>query len=233
MPAHLMKEHFDLLKPFTDNGSTPVAVLPRVISDNQVQDMMSVLRELKDKGIREALVGNLGHIFYARNAGMAVRGDFGLNMFNSFSLGVLKEAGLLSATASFELRLAQIKDLAKPIDTEIIVYGRLPLMVSDQCVIKESAGHCACQVPGQLADRMGSVFPVVKEYGCRNVIYNAHKLYLADKKEDMYSAGLWGLRMLFTTESGRECAEVARGYLGLSDYKPNVLTRGLYYRGVD
>ena len=233
VPAHLMKEHFDLLKPFTDNGSTPVAVLPRVISDNQVQDMMSVLRELKDKGIHEALVGNLGHIFYARNAGMAVRGDFGLNMFNSFSLGVLKEAGLLSATASFELRLAQIKDLAKPIDTEIIVYGRLPLMVSDQCVIKESAGHCACQVPGQLADRMGSVFPVVKEYGCRNVIYNAHKLYLADKKEDMYSAGLWGLRMLFTTESGRECAEVARGYLGLSDYKPNVLTRGLYYRGVD
>ena len=233
VPAHLMKEHFDLLKPFTDNGSTPVAVLPRVISDNQVQDMMSVLRELKDKGIREALVGNLGHIFYARNAGMAVRGDFGLNIFNSFSLGVLKEAGLLSATASFELRLAQIKDLAKPIDTEIIVYGRLPLMVSDQCVIKESAGHCACQVSGQLADRMGSVFPVVKEYGCRNVIYNAHKLYLADKKEDMYSAGLWGLRMLFTTESGRECAEVARGYLGLSDYKPNVLTRGLYYRGVD
>ena len=233
VPAHLMKEHFDLLKPFTDNGSTPVAVLPRVISDNQVQDMMNVLREMKDKGIREALVGNLGHIFYARNAGMAVRGDFGLNMFNSFSLGVLKEAGLLSATASFELRLAQIKDLAKPIDTEIIVYGRLPLMVSDQCVIKESAGHCACQVPGQLADRMGSVFPVVKEYGCRNVIYNAHKLYLADKKEDMYSAGLWGLRMLFTTESGRECAEVARGYLGLSDYKPNVLTRGLYYRGVD
>ena len=24
VPAHLMKEHFDLLKPFTDNGSTPV-----------------------------------------------------------------------------------------------------------------------------------------------------------------------------------------------------------------
>ena len=233
VPAHLMKERFELLKPFTDRGTVPVAVLPRVITDNQVQEMMGTLRELKTRGIDEALVGNTGHIFYARNAGMHLRGDFGLNMFNSFSLGVLKDAGFLSATASFELRLAQIKDLAKPLDTEIIVYGRLPLMVSDQCVIKESAGHCACQVPGQLADRMGSVFPVVKEYGCRNVIYNAHKLYLADKKEDLYACGLWGLRMLFTTESGRECAEVARGYLGLSDYKPNVLTRGLYYRGVD
>ena len=31
----------------------------------------------------------------------------------------------------------------------------------------------------------------------------------------------------------RECVEVARGHLGLSDYRPNVLTRGLYYRGVE
>ena len=166
-------------------------------------------------------------------AGMKVRGDFGLNAFNSYTLEVLKDAGLLSVTASFELRIAQIKDLAKPINTEMIVYGRLPVMVSEQCAIRESAGRCACQTPGQLADRMGSVFPVVKEYGCRNVIYNAHKLYLADKKEDLLSAGLWGMRLLFSTESGRECAEVARGYLGLSAYRPNVLTRGLYYRGVD
>ena len=47
VPAHLMQEHFELLKPFTDNGTIPVAVLPRVITDNQVQDMMGVLRELK------------------------------------------------------------------------------------------------------------------------------------------------------------------------------------------
>ena len=39
--------------------------------------------------------------------------------------------------------------------------------------------------------------------------------------------------MMFTTESARECVEVTRGHMGLSSYKPNVLTRGLYYRGVD
>ena len=232
-PAELLNEHYDLVQPFLANGTVPVAVLPRVITDNQVQNVLDTLCALEEKGVREALCGNIGHIFYARKAGLAVRGDFGLNTFNSYSLDVLKNAGLLSATASFELRIAQIKDLAKSIDTEMIIYGRLPLMVSDQCIIHESAGRCACQTPGQLSDRMGSVFPVVKEYGCRNVIYNAHKLYLADKKEDLYSAGLWGLRMMFTTESGRECAEVAKGYLGLSDYRPNVLTRGLYYRGVD
>jgi len=164
---------------------------------------------------------------------MKLRADFGMNAFNSYSLDVLNNMGFLSATASFELRLSQIKDMAKPLDTELIIYGRLPLMVTEQCIIKESSGRCTCQTPAQMSDRMGSVFPVVKEFGCRNVIYNAHKLYLADKKDDLYSAGLWGLRMMFTTESARECVEVTRGHMGLSDYKPNVLTRGLYYRGVD
>ena len=65
------------------------------------------------------------------------------------------------------------------------------------------------------------------------MIYTAHKLYLADKRDELDTLGLWGYRLMFTTESARECAEVAKGYLGLSDYRPNVLTRGLYYRGVD
>ena len=233
VPLVLMEEHFDKLAPFVENGAVPVAVLPRVITDNDVKGVYDALVRLFDRGVNEALVGNLGHAMLARKAGMKLRGDFGLNVFNSLTLETIAQAGFISATASFELRLAQIKDLAKTVNTEIICYGRLPLMVSDQCVIRHSAGRCACQSPGELSDRMGSVFPVMREYGCRNVIYNAHKLYLADKKQDMYSAGLWGLRMLFTTESARECVEVAKGYLGLSDYKPNVLTRGLYYRGVD
>ena len=65
------------------------------------------------------------------------------------------------------------------------------------------------------------------------MIYNAPKLYLADKKDDLYGTGLWGLRLLFSTESARECVEVAKGHLGFSDYRPNILTRGLYYRGVE
>ncbi len=232
-PAMELAENFDPLRPFIDNGARPVAVMPRVITDDQSREVYAALEKLFDYGVNEALTGNLGHVFIARQAGMKVRGDFGLNAFNSYTLRVLQDAGFISATASFELRLAQIKAMAKPVDTELIIYGRLPLMVSDQCIIRQSAGRCNCQTPGQLSDRMGSVFPVVREFGCRNVIYNAHKLYLADKRDDLYALGLWGLRMLFTTESPRECVEVAKGYLGLTDYKPNVLTRGLYYRGVD
>ena len=233
VPAMLMAGQFEKVMPFLTQGTTLVAVLPRIITDDEAEPVFMALQKLLDCGVEEALVGNLGQVVMARKAGMRLRGDFGLNAFNGHSMEVLRQIGFLSATASFELRLSQIRDMPKPLDTEIIVYGRLPLMVSDQCVIRHSAGRCNCQTPGQLADRMGSVFPVVKEYGCRNVIYNAHKLYLADKKEDLYAAGLWGLRLLFTTESARETLEVARGHLGLSDYRPNVLTRGLYYRGVD
>ena len=233
VPLTVMNENFALLEPFVANGVTPVAVLPRVITDSETDYVRAVLGRLFDYGINEALVGNLGHAMLARNLGMRIRGDFGLNVFNSLSLDMVRQAGFVSATASFELRIAQIRDLAKTLDTEMIVYGRLPLMVSDQCVIRHSAGRCNCQVPAQMADRMGAVFPVVKEFGCRNVIYNTHKLFLADKAEDLYSAGLWGMRMMFTTESPRECLEVAKVYLGQSDYQPNVLTRGLYYRGVE
>ena len=233
VPLTLMTEKLDLLRPFAEQGTIPVAVLPRVIADNEAAAGYDMLSRMFDQGVNEALVGNLGHAMLAKKAGMKLRGDFGLNTFNALSMEVIRQAGFISATASFELRLSQIRDMIKPLDTELIIYGRIPLMVSDQCIIRHSAGRCNCQTPGQMADRMGSVFPVVKEFGCRNVIYNAHKLYLADNAEDVYAAGAWGLRMMFTTEGMRECVEVAKGYMGLSDYKPNVLTRGLYYRGVD
>ena len=218
---------------FVENGSVPVAVLPRIITDDQVGEIADMLKNVYEQGVREALVGNIGHVLLARKLGFTVRGDFGLNTFNSYTNEVLHDVGMESVTASFELRMAQIRDMKKPTPTEMIVYGRLPCMVTEQCIIKNSAGRCACHTPGQMADRMGSVFPVVREFGCRNVIYNAHKLFLADKREDYKKTGIWGARLMFTTEAPHECVEVAKSYAGLSEYRPNGLTRGLYYRGVE
>ena len=143
-----MADHFDKVSLFTENGAVPVAVLPRVITDNELKGVYSALTKVFDLGVNEALVGNLGHAMLARQAGMKLRGDFGLNCFNSLTMEVLQQAGFISATASFELRLAQIKDLAKPMDTEMIIYGRLPLMVSDQCIIRHSAGPLQLPDPG-------------------------------------------------------------------------------------
>lgn len=233
VPVEILDTDFPRLAPFLEQGAQVVAVLPRVITDDQAEDMHAMLGRAAENGVQEALVGNMGHIFFARRAGMRVRGDFGLNVFNSFTEEVLQQAGLVSATASFELRVAQIRDLAKSIDTEMIVYGRLPCMITEQCIIRNSAGRCNCKVPNNLADRRGALFPVLPAFGHRNQIFNAHKLYLADKHEDYETAGLWGVRLMFTTETPHECVAVTQSYLGLTDYRPNGLTRGLYYRGVE
>ena len=233
VPMDLMVTNFDAMLPFIENGAIPVVVLPRIIYDRDSEDIRAKLEGLFRRGINECLCGNLGHVFLAREAKMNVRGDFGLNILNSWSLDMARRADFLSATASFEMRMAQVRDLSKSLDTELIAYGRMPLMVSDQCIISRSAGKCNCDNPASMSDRTGSVFPVVREYGCRNVVYNAHKLFLADKMEDLLSCGLWGIRLMFTTENPRECEEIARCYKGESQYQPNVKTRGLYYRGVE
>ena len=81
-PAMELAENFDPLRPFIDNGARPVAVMPRVITDDQSREVYAALEKLFDYGVNEALTGNLGHVFIARQAGMKVRGDFGLNAFN-------------------------------------------------------------------------------------------------------------------------------------------------------
>lgn len=233
VPLELITEYPERVLPFAKKGAVPVAVLPRVITDDQYPQVAKMLKKAADIGIEEALVGNMGQVVLAKMAGMKVRGDFGLNIFNSDSLEVLNRADFISATASFELHISQIRDMYKPISTEIISYGRLPLMITDQCIIKNSAGRCDCEGFYQLSDRTGSVFHVTKEFGCRNGIYNAHKLFLADRIGDIESAGVWGQRLLFTTESPAECVRVAERYKGVTGYTPNAVTRGLYYRGVE
>ena len=233
VPLELLTERFYDLEPFVQAGTEIAAVLPRVITGNEEEQVRQMLDKCRVFGIREALVGNMGHVRLARLAGYQIRGDFGLNCFNSYSLETLRRAGFLSATVSFELRLSQIRDLKKPLDTELIGYGRLPLMITDNCIIKNSYGRCGCQTQNTLSDRRGALFPVMREFGCRNQIFNSDKLFLADKPEAFSDLGLAAVRLLFTTESARECVEVAKSYLGQSDYRPNGLTRGLYFRGVE
>ena len=59
------------------------------------------------------------------------------------------------------------------------------------------------------------------------------KVFLADRLDEVLLAGVRGMRLMFTNEGARECVEVAKSFLGRSEYRPNGLTRGLYYRGVE
>ena len=210
-------------------------VLPRVILDGEVETVLETLDAARAQGVRLALCGNLGHISLARSRGFAVCGDFGLNLFNSRAMNVARGLGLESATASFELTIPRIRDLSKPLPTELLAYGRLPLMLTENCLIKNRTGRCACDAgPMKLVDRRGEEFRVMPDQdSCRSVIYNGKKLYLLDKLPELRNLGLWALRILLTTENPVEVDSVASALRAAAPFDPGACTRGLYYRGVE
>ena len=233
LPVEEIGDHPDQVREALSRGVPVAAALPRVCFDRELDRLGELLEICRGLGITQALVGNLGMAAPARRAGMALRGDFGLQVFNSQAVKEYKRMGFVSLTASFELKLAQIRDLSKAVDTEMIAYGRLPLMITENCIIKNQFGKCVCSNVNQLTDRKGVQFPVLRAFGCRNEIFNANKLFLADKVQDYRRAGLWGIRLNFTTENALECARVLERYRGEGSYVPNNYTRGLYYRDVD
>lgn len=205
------------------------AVLPRIF---RTEDEAEFRRSLQaHPQLTAVAVSNLGHLPIVAGLGLEVRGDLGMNVFNSRSLLFLRELGLQSATVSAELRHQQLRDLRKYLPCEAVVYGRLPLMVTENCPLR-CAGQCGHGAGGVLTDRTGAAFPVLCGHGCRSEIQNSKTLFLADKPEWQKCALRWA-RLRFTTETAEECLAALRRYQGQGGYAPADLTRGLFYRGVD
>lgn len=234
VPLSELAEHPDL--PQRVSVETQLAaILPRVIWSGELAPVARQLRTVYEMGVRQVLAGNLGQLHIARAAGFAVRGDFGLNIVNSRAMRYLREQGLDSQLLSFELTLPQIRDISKAVPAEVLIYGRLPLMLMENCVMKNRTGICACQTGTvRLVDRVGEEFPIVKDPGtCRNVLLNGKKLYLLDKKDALRGMGLWALRLQFTTENPGEIDKVLMDYQGRAVFDAGSYTRGLYSRGVE
>ena len=234
VPLSELAEHPDL--PQRVSVETQLAaILPRVIWSGELAPVARQLRTVYEMGVRQVLAGNLGQLHIARAAGFAVRGDFGLNIINSRAMRYLREQGLDSQLLSFELTLPQIRDISKAVPAELLIYGRLPLMLMENCVMKNRTGICACQTGTvRLVDRVGEEFPIVKDPGtCRNVLLNGKKLYLLDKKDALRGMGLWALRLQFTTENPGEIDKVLMDYQGRAVFDAGSYTRGLYSRGVE
>lgn len=234
VPLSELVEHPDL--PQRVSVETQLAaILPRVIWSGELVPIARQLRTVYEMGVRQVLAGNLGQLHIARAAGFAVRGDFGLNIVNSRAMRYLREQGLDSQLLSFELTLPQIRDISKAVPAELLIYGRLPLMLMENCVMKNRTGICACQTGTvRLVDRVGEEFPIVKDPGtCRNVLLNGKKLYLLDKKDALRGMGLWALRLQFTTENPGEIDKVLMDYQGRAVFDAGSYTRGLYSRGVE
>jgi len=218
------------------NRHVPVAaVLPRIVHDSELPRLREDLALVRKMGVKEALVGNLGLLLPAREAGFAIRGDFGLNIYNSGSVNMMRELELRSATLSFEMTLPQIRDVSKAVPCEIFAYGRLPLMVTENCLIRGRTGRCTCNLGMvKLVDKTGAEFPVIKDGDkCRSILLNGKKLNWLDRQNDLARLGLWAVRLYFTTENAKEVDAVLNAFHDPNPFDPGACTRGLYLRGLE
>ena len=235
VPLHILAGDLRLAQKLALRGPV-AAVLPRIVHDGELPKLMEDLKAVRKMGIRHVLVGNLGLLIPVRELKMTIHGDYGLNVYNSGSMDFLRSMEFESTTLSFELNLPQIRDVSKAVDSEIIVYGRLPLMVTEQCLIRNQSGKCTCNLGAQtkLVDKTGSEFPIMKDgNACRSVLLNGKKLSWLDRQKDLQKLGLWALRLYFTTEHSREVDRVLSDYLDPQPFDPGACTRGLYLRGVE
>ena len=234
VPLHILAE--DPIYAHELNRRVPVAaVLPRILHDSELPRVLEALKQLRAVGIRDALVGNIGHLPAVRQAGLHARGDYGLNVYNSGSVAMLREWELRSATLSFEMTLPQIRDISKAVPCEILAYGRLPLMVTENCLIKGRLGTCSCQSGStKLVDKTGAEFPVIKDGDrCRSILLNGKKLNWLDRQRDLNRLGLWAVRLYFTTENAKEVDAVLASLQNPQPFDPGSSTRGLYLRGLE
>lgn len=233
VPLHLLTEDAAFTRDLVKKVRV-CPVLPRVVHDGELARLKEQLRSLRALGIREALVGNLGLLLPVRECGMHPRGDFGLNIYNSAALQSIREMELRSQCLSFEMTLPQIRDAKKGLPCEILAYGRLPLMITENCLIRGRTGQCTCHLgSAKLVDKTGSEFPVIRDGNtCRSVLLNGKKLYWLDRQEDLARLGLWAVRLYFTTENPQEVDRVLSACRSGEAMDPGACTRGLYLRGL-
>ena len=234
VPVHVLAGDLELASLLARRGKV-AAVLPRIVHEREMPKLKADLVSLREVGITDVLVGNLGLLVTARELGFNLRGDFGLNMYNSGAVSIAKKLGFASTTLSFEMTMPQIRDVSKLVPCELLVYGRMPLMVMENCLIHNKGGECTCHLGSiKLTDKTGAEFPVIKDgNSCRSVLLNGKKLSWLDRQEDLSRLGLWATRLYFTTENPKEVDRVLADYVHPNPFDPGACTRGLYLRGVE
>ena len=179
-------------------------------------------------------ISSWGQLVFASEA--EIYGEFRLNVTNSYSVENVKHFRCI--TLSPELTLKEIKSIKKPIDCEIISYGRIPLMVYENCP-KKAAGFCDKENNYILNDRMNEDFPLICREGCYCELLNSKPIYMADKIHDLSDSGVRYLRLDFTVEDYKETKKIVKEYSNalyngvIPNRKENTFTRGHFYKEIN
>lgn len=218
------------------NDTEIYIALPYILrqqDDTYLKDISETME--KYSLFRGLLVRSLDELAYVREQGYQNRLDANVYCWNSMAVKELQHI-----TAGFclplELKAGEQRQLLEKnnaVSFEKIVYGRIPMMVTANCLLKTTAG-CRPKAEGQtvLTDRYRKEFPVIRSCRhCMNIIYNSVPLSL---HQDM---GKWhektDLRLDFTIESGGETAQILEAFFEKGEFPYSEYTTGHEKRGVE
>ncbi len=224
LPLHELAERPELLETGAERW---VAELPAFCAPQQEEAVMRALRKLKEQGLTAALCGNLGSLLMAREAGLRIIGDYGLNIINSPAAQQAAALGCDEITLSFECERNAARNIDSPIPIGVIAYGRLPLMLLRNCPGKTAAGCGDCRGINHITDRRGEDFPLQCQNRQYTHLLNPRPLFLSDRLPEWDFCDFLTLR--FTTETPAECDAILEMYQ-TGAAPAGSFTRGLYYR---
>lgn len=252
LPARLFLEPDkirELLQRMREQDILPGLALPYILRRDRVKAVRQAADaylDILDGQTPAFLVRNLeevgltAEIFRSRNLDTAA-GTILDSMVETMNTGAEKWfalSGFPNNTVSLELNSKEMlrRDNSR---SELVVYGRIPLMFSQQC-LQKTMDFCSHRRDHLiLKDRKNILFPVQCDCGtCTNIIYNSFPTSLLGLKGEVMQTGCCSVRLCFTTEDGKQTDSVADAFLRVyaGDGEPEgeleQTTRGHFHRGI-
>ncbi|BCS82067.1 peptidase U32 family protein [Anaerocellum diazotrophicum] len=190
-----------------------VAYFDRITHDEDLKKVE--VEKIKEKGIKKVLVRNLGQYEIFKNH-FEIYFDFSLNITNSASFKFLELLGGKRICLSVELsktRIIEIYKNAQESEIEVIVFGRIPLMINRLKFFERGE---------YLQDRNGELLKLIKTQHGKNEILNPAFLYINDKD---VPADV--LRIDFTGMNKKEMEKALKGYFDNKEIGLKI-TKGYY-----
>ncbi len=228
-----------LIRICRERGIEPYIMLPYIERPGYMPEFYEHLTELISEGAAGFLARSFesaSHLFNLGRANMTIL-DAGVYTWNAEALMWAEENGFFKVTAPYELNKKELRTRGGR-TSEIIVYGRIPLMVTVQCLRKNLTGCSGKSGIVYLKDRTKRVFPVKQDcIFCYNTVYNSEVLSLIGESAFLGAAGFNARRISLTTETLDEAEKVLCAFENASGELPENLTvsytKGHFNRGVE
>lgn len=216
-----------------------VRAVEAYLDQTEGQPRRILVRNLEEAGLVRGLLQEKG----LDTASCSIL-DSGIQTMNTWAEQWFLERGFPMDTVSPELSSRELRERDNS-RSELVVYGRTPLMFSQQCFLK-TLDHCTHRREHLLLrDRKNVSFPVRCDCGtCTNIIYNSLPLSLLGQRQEVCGTGCRSVRLCFTTEDGGETRRTAEAFIRVFSLKKEEMsddgaireegqtTRGHFHRGV-